>query len=78
MKNAIIKQMDTTFGFLNKLIKQLTEENKKLRRQINCVKDHNRLKPHNCCYQADTLMLEEMLKEPKKRTRKVCITKKKR
>jgi len=33
-----------------------------LERRINCVRNHNELKPLNCCYQADTLELKSLRK----------------
>jgi organic radical activating enzyme len=50
---------------------RLEEEVIKLKRLINCVKDHPEIKPHNCCYQADTIELEEYLKDRNKRIRKI-------
>ena len=44
---------------------KLKKEIIKLKRLINCVKDHPEIKPLNCCYQADTMMLKEYIKERK-------------
>lgn len=40
-------------------ITRLEIEIEELKRQINCVKDHPEIKPVNCCWTADSLMMQE-------------------
>ena len=44
---------------------KLQNAHEKLRRQINCVKDHPEIKPLNCCWMADSLELRELRKTGK-------------
>ena len=39
-------------------IKELKKKVKKLEREINCVKNHPKLKSLNCCYHADSFELQ--------------------
>jgi len=41
---------------------KLQNAHEKLRRQINCIKDHPEIKPLNCCWMADSLELRELRK----------------
>ncbi|MHA1305348.1 MAG: hypothetical protein ACTSPI_16740 [Candidatus Heimdallarchaeaceae archaeon] len=73
---AIIGQKDKQIQSLKKKIELLEIDEKtnlddfeklqnaheKLRRQINCVKDHPEIKPLNCCWMADSLELRELRK----------------
>ena len=33
----------------------------RLNRQINCVKNHDEIKPITCCFHADTMLLKEFM-----------------
>jgi len=44
---------------------KLQNAHEKLKRQINCVKDHPEIKPLNCCWMADSLELRELRKHRK-------------
>jgi len=66
---AIIGQKDKQIQSLERVIKELKEHEDiyvqqmhKLKRQINCVKDHPEIKPLNCCWMADSLELRELRK----------------
>ena len=47
------------------IIYELHEEIAKLKRQINCVRDHPEIKPQNCCWTADSILMQEHEKHVK-------------
>ena len=61
--NYYKKQGKSTKGELLLINAQLKAEIERLKRQINCVKDHPEIKPLNCCWMADSLELREQKKE---------------
>ena len=56
---------------MDRELQRARAEIKRLQRQINCVKPHPRIKPRNCCWTADSLILRECEKDNKRLYRKI-------